>query len=285
MKQNNLTTYKLQPTPKELNNLKKYLIPKVDIYFFKKYPEYNNINKSDIITVEKFKATKYYNKLQYINFYETWHTLKEANYIWIDKKCIFKKLPKEEEIAVLKEQLEISPGNIIPIKINQTIYQQNNNFVITNESWKELSEEEKDKLIFKIIEEYEDNTTYPLNFEVDAKIKKIINTYLTKSDCNCLALTLYAKTKNKKYLHMWVNEETFYNNIKDRKEIKPKELKANDIVVFMKDNKIIHSSYYLGKNLFLNKSGQSPFNPITLKTLNDLKQEWQNTIVKIYRTI
>ena len=56
------------------------------------------------------------------------------------------------------------------------------------------------------------------------------------------------------------------------------------MLVFEKDGQLVHASYYLGeKNYFMNKSGQSPLNPITLKTLEDLLEEWKACSVSLYR--
>ena len=108
------------------------------------------------------------------------------------------------------------------------------------------------------------------------EFQNVVNCFLPKSGCNCLSFVLYCITKDKEYLNCWVSDETFLNKIKD--------YQAGDLILFFFFFLLVHASYCFNFTYFFNKNGQSAFNPITVKTFDELREEWQecNHIV-LYR--
>jgi hypothetical protein len=81
-----------------------------------------------------------------------------------------------------------------------------------------------------------------------------------------------------------MNEECFLKRLVDLKYEKINDnYQTGDIVVFENDGKIMHACYYFCNELFLNKSGQSKFNPIVLLPFKNILNDWSNCKYFIYR--
>ena len=264
----------LMPTNKEINNIIKYLIPNVDIYFFCDLPSYI---KDKIIPISVFKQTDYYSDIHYQTFYEYWIILKKIKYVWIDDENEFCSLDKKEQKDILKQQILLQRGTIIQnSKFKDLEYAIDNNYVLTNNTWNLLSKTMKKECIIWLINDQEDNTTSQISYSFSPEFAMIGNKYLTKSGCNCLSLVLYCITEDEKYLSTHIDDIKFLSKINDYKEITSLDFKPKDIVLFYQDSDLKHASFRLDDKYFLNKNGQSVFNPITLQTFEDLKEDWNS---------
>ena len=269
------------PTKKEMDQFLTSYIPEVDLYFFQTKPS----DLEPILTKQVFLSSAFYFDIRYNNFYEYWNVLKHTNYIYIDRENKVSKLPKSSFENILKEQIVVQRGSILDQGIfTQLPYSIQGQYVLTNTTWEVLSEEEKKQAILYLISDYDDTMSYPCPDHLPKEFQNIINTYQVIKPCNCLGVVLYGMTKKEIYLENWIQRSTFEAHLKEYEKIDEDQFQAGDVLVFEKDGQLVHASYYLGeKNYFMNKSGQLPLNPITLKTLEDLLEEWEACSVSLYR--
>lgn len=270
---------RMMPTEEQLLKLEKYFVPETDIYFFRDRP--NDIDS--VITLEQFKKTVYASDIMYETFYEYWNVLKNTNYVWIDEKNKFLTFDRKKQMRILQQQIDLKRGSIVmDTKLSKEKYAIANQYVITNVTWNSLAEQQKKDVIDWMIKDFDGDMTH--NIQLPVEFQNVVNCFLPKSGCNCLSFVLYCITKDKEYLNCWVSDETFLNKIKDYQAMSHLDYQAGDLILFFQNNRLVHASYCFNFTYFFNKNGQSAFNPITVKTFDELREEWQecNHIV-LYR--
>lgn len=186
-------------------------------------------------------------------------------------------------MRILQQQIDLKRGSIVmDTKLSKEKYAIANQYVITNVTWNSLTEQQKKDVIDWMIKDFDGDMTH--NIQLPVEFQNVVNCFLPKSGCNCLSFVLYCITKDKEYLNCWVSDETFLNKIKDYQAMSHLDYQAGDLILFFQNNRLVHASYCFNSTYFFNKNGQSAFNPITVKTFDELREEWQecNHIV-LYR--
>lgn len=273
----------VKPTNKNIKYWVKSLIPSKDVWFFKSKPTFKYVDILDIKTyLNKF------DKLEYNNAYCHW-LIKNAKYVIVDSSNWILKLTEEERNEVYRQQIELERGLII----ENCEHLLNNNFIktcifdnkiiLSNAIFKNLHYKLKKELAVTYAKEQDSWNCLNLTIS-NKKINKVANKFLNVEGTNCLAIVLYALTLNKKYLNCWVQQSEFENFINNFIDIQQKEVKFGDIAVFYDENNIIqHACFALSTNEFLNKSGQSKFNPISVLDIKTIKEDWKNLKVVFKR--
>jgi len=275
----------INPTNKNIKFWVKSLIPSKDVWFFKSKPKFKDVQVLDIKTyLNKF------NKLEYNNAYCHW-LVKQAKYVIVENSNWILTLEEKERNKVYAQQIELERGLIIENceqfvnnkVINVCVF--DNKIILSNAIFKKLNYKLKKELAVAYAKEQDswDCLNVVIN---NKKINKIANKFLNVEGTNCLAIVLYALTLNKKYLNCWVQQGEFEDIIKDFIEIKQSEVDFGDIAVFYDENNTIqHACFALSKNEFLNKSGQSKFNPILILNIKTIKEDWKGLTVKFKRNV
>ncbi len=123
------------------------------------------------------------------------------------------------------------------------------------------------------------------------KIKKTTISFI--KDCkhfcisdglNCLALVLYAITGDEKYLNKWVESFDFLKALKRKnyKEINEQNLMLNDVLTFWLNDELVHAAFVVSDTLVVNKNGQQKYNPITISSIETIKQNWNECKLRIF---
>jgi len=259
---------KIKPSKKLLKHWVETLIPPYDVFFFKELTIFDEINK-DLITIKEYIKT--FDDIRYINAYDHWDVKNNAKYVYIDyKNNLLSNLDVRDYIY--KQQIKCCRGLIL-----------DGDKVLTNWLFNSLKYKDKEILTIKYAKEIDDWIGYD-NGQMSKYIKNVANKFIKDDGCNCLAVSLYGATKDDNWLKDWTDENNFKSQLKKINYVKVNDdYNEDDIIVFKKDNQTIHACYCVDKELFLNKSGQSKFNPIVLLPFNDVKKDWNNCTIEIYR--
>ncbi len=246
------------------------LIPPYDVFFFKGYTNINEID-SNLISIDEY--INEFSDIKYINAYEHWNVKTIAKYVYVDYNNNLLSNNKYKDY-IYNQQIECCRGLIL-----------DNKTLLTNYLFNNLDYEQKEILVLKYAKEIDDWLGY-LNTNIAPYIKKVANKFVEEDVCNCLAVTLYGATNNDLWLKDWTDENSFVNQLKELNYTKTNDnYYQDDIVVFKKNERIVHACYCVDGNLFLNKSGQSRFNPIVLLPLDSIIKDWQDCCYEILRRV
>lgn len=271
------------PSKENIDYWIKTLLPSKDVWFFKQKPNFYNV---EIIDMANY--LREYDSLEYINSYFHWLVKKNAKYVIIDETNWILSLTDKERNFVYKEQIELERGLIIEntssLSNNKEIADAlcDNNIILSNSIFNSLDYALKEQLAIAYAKEQDNWTCYDIKIE-NTKLNAVKNSFINNEGTNCLAIVLYAITLDDKYLTSWVKQKEFNCLLADYNVIEKNKLEYGDVLIFYDDNNTIHHSCFaLGNNLFLNKSGQSKFNPVVVQSYENIVNDWQglNLIIK-----
>jgi hypothetical protein len=141
-----------------------------------------------------------------------------------------------------------------------------------------LDYKHKEKLTIEYAKDIDDWYGYTTN-DIPNYINQVANKFVAIDGCNCLSTTIYGASCDDDILLKWLDVKFFAKKLKELKYVKKstKDFKSTDIVVFIdKQQNVIHACYCVNKDLFLNKNGQSRFNPIALLPFEHIIKDWSD---------
>ncbi len=269
------------------NNIKYWintLVPQYDVFFFRLKPKFKNI---EIMTLSEYLFQ--YDNINYNNAYCHWLVKKQAKYVIVDKNNWFLQLNEEDQKKILLEQIHLERGLIIEdcngLSSGLEKFKTDNRLVITNYLLKSLKTKDQKELVYRYAKEQDDWLYEDIIFK-DSKLNKIANKFINNEGTNCLAIVLYCITKNKKYLSSWVDRKEFEENLLSYSNVCDDNLENGDIICFYdNDNNIQHACFNVAYGYCLNKSGQSKYNPIVTREIEDIKQDWEGLKIVVKRKL
>nr|WP_263314431.1 hypothetical protein [Mammaliicoccus sp. Marseille-Q6498] len=261
---------KIYPNTKTLQYWNTYYFNDFDLFFV------DNITFKDqpvlITSKQSFKGSNHFN-IQTNNLYEIWN-LKDYNYVIQAPTGWFESLNTSTQSYLLEEQC----------RLNNPLYL--NDQLITSYSWKHSDDSYKTTFFNTQIDLYEDNIIDPIQILLPTYLESIINTFSLHQGSNCLSTVLYIITKSEQILNQWIKQDTFINTINQfgyKKVTKSCSSCEGDIIAFSDNQSIIHATYQITGDLFLNKNGQTIFNPYKVITQSELNNNWGSYEKHIYR--
>lgn len=254
------------------------LIPPYDVFFF---CDKTNINEIDdgLITMDEY--LKKFSNIEYINAYEHWNVKIKAKYVYVDYDNSLL-LNDNNRNFIYQQQVECGRGLVLESEnrenenIKLGMYQ--NKLILTNYLFNRLDYKHKEKLTIEYAKDIDDWYGYTTN-DIPDYINQVANKFIAIDGCNCLSTTIYGASCDDDILLKWLDGKFFAKKLKELKYVKKstKDFKSTDIIVFIdKQQNIIHACYCVNKDLFLNKSGQSRFNPIVLLPFEHIIKDWSD---------
>ncbi|MBW0765502.1 hypothetical protein [Mammaliicoccus fleurettii] len=260
---------KIYPSNQTLEFWSQNYFTDFDLFFVNNIPFKNK--HASITSKDSFKESSSFD-IKTNNLYEFWN-LNDYNYVIQSTKGWFEQLECEIQEYIIKEQC----------RVNNPLFFKTN--LITLNSWYQLSKPFKVQFFNDRIEEYQDNVV-PLHLKVTLPdyLNSIVNTFPLHQGSNCLSTVLYAITEDLDILDQWIKEDSFLNTLNILGYTKSSEpSKKGDIIVYSNNKSIIHASYQVEDELFINKNGQTIFNPYKLITIADLEKNWGMYNKHVYR--
>ncbi|WPK13335.1 hypothetical protein R6U77_06575 [Lysinibacillus louembei] len=158
-----------------------------------------------------------------------------------------------------------------------------------HQMWERLDWVCKEQLLTTMVHEWWDNgECEEAPSELPLFLKPYTNKFCTQQGANCLATVVYAMSEGKQrwFIDEWIHQKTFVEKLKqyNYRPTNADNLQIGDVVVWHDDNGIIqHAAYFIGRNLFFNKHGQTIFNPWKLLSKEQLYKEWNHLKAIVYR--
>ncbi|MFJ8261454.1 hypothetical protein ACIQ4I_05770 [Rummeliibacillus sp. NPDC094406] len=271
-------------------------VPEKDLYFFSTEQLNKGFDFTDVLLmpINEFYNHSTYGQVEYVNAYEYWN-VKNANYVVIAQKEWIETISEEQRQFILKVQVQLERGLVIPISfVHQldnipTSFVINEHIVIQRTMWENLSQTCKEDILTTMIYEWWDKGEAVTSPEwLPEFLEPFANTFGHVQGANCLAAVVYALTKGKQpwFINEWIHQETFLGKLAHYhyKECLSDELQPEDLIVWVDENSIIqHAAYHLGEDLFFNKHGQTIFNPWKILSKEQLNKEWEHLKLVKYR--
>ena len=292
-------TIHIEPSREQIEKWIEEYVPNKDLYFLKEQDLHtfgNYLNHILVIPKDEFFQHESYNQIQIANSYEYWNISTEAKYIIVATSNWFKNLDINKQQQLSRIQVEMGRGLIIPLSSssNKFSFQEENvvedndikYLVLQYEMWSKLPFELKELLIKEYALQWDNWSCNEIPVNTPVHLKKYANTFPIDSGSNCLSSTLFAITEQEWIIYEWVHPQTFLQGLKNAQYYvaDTDELKVGDVVTWENSDGIVqHASYYIGDHLCFNKNGQTFFNPWKIVAWSELKKEWKDHNIKIYR--
>ncbi len=174
------------------------------------------------------------------------------------------------------------PGEWVPRLESEAI---DGRLVFDQRLWESMTDDEQRIVIQNQLILWDEPITLPVPEDAPTHIRNIANQFLHTEGVNCFALAVYGATQRESLLQRWVVTEDFLVELSDGGFVEQcsSDIIVGDILTFGTERGIIHAAYALGDDRFLNKNGQSMFNPVRIIDLATLHAEWPESDVKILR--
>ncbi|MFU1790589.1 hypothetical protein ACM3BL_04725 [Mammaliicoccus sciuri] len=260
---------KIYPTEQILKYWSENYYNNFDLFFVKDIPFEN---EDVVITLkDAFKKTSSFN-IDTNNLYEFWN-LSDYNYVIQASKGWFENLNRDSKTYILQEQE----------RVNNPLFLEGN--LITSQKWSQLTTNKQRQFFQNRVDRYCDNhVTQHSTLQLPNHLSSIVSTFPKHQGLNCLSTVLYAITSDKNILQQWIKEDAFLTSLKSLNyELVSEGSQNGDVIVYLKNNAVVHAAYQIDDGLFINKNGQTIFNPYKIVTKSELDNEWGNYQELYYR--
>ncbi|ASE35340.1 MULTISPECIES: hypothetical protein [Mammaliicoccus] len=260
---------KIYPTEQILKHWSENYYNNFDLFFVNDIP----FEIEDIVITHKdaFKTTSSFN-IDTNNLYEFWN-LGVYNYVIKASKGWFENLNEDSKTYILQEQE----------RVNNPLFIEGN--LITSQKWSQLTTNKQRQFFKNRIDRYYDNHVKHLStLQLPNHLSSIVSTFPKHQGSNCLSTVLYAITRDRNILQQWIKADAFLTNLKSLNyELFSEGNQNGDVIVYLKNNAVVHAAYQIDDGLFINKNGQTIFNPYKIATKSELDNEWGNYQEHYYR--
>lgn len=221
------------------------------------------------------------------NAFILWAISKETHQVVIEDGPWRASLTPAQLASARAQQMRLGrglcfPGEWVPRLQREAI---DGRLVLDQQLWQSMSDDEQRTVIRDQLIDWDEPITLPIPGDVPAHIRKIANQFLPDEGVNCFAIAIYGATQSDSLLQRWLVTEDFLVELSDGGfvEQRSSDIVAGDILTFGTERGIIHAAYALGADRFLNKNGQSMFNPVRIIDLATLHAEWPESELSIWR--
>lgn len=223
-----------------------------------------------ITSKEKFKESSLFN-IKTNNLYEIWN-LYEYKYVIQAYAGWFESLSNATQNTLIDEQQKINN----PLFIN--------NKLITSFKWKTMNPDTKKEFFNTKIHDYQDNKSDEIHIKLPEHIESLVDTFPLYQGSNCLSTVLYVITKSRNILNQWIKGDSFLHTLRQLGYVRTDNSSTvGDVVIYFSDQAVVHAAYQIENNFYLNKNGQTIFNPYKIISKQELEYNWGKYDKYIYR--
>lgn len=288
---------RIKPEKENLLSWIQTYVPEKDLFFLSPELIENAKTCIDVILlpIDELYDHNTYGQIEYVNGYEYWN-IKNATHAVVADKSWIETLPVEEQHKILSTQVKTERGLTVPTefiidRLNEfpANYIVNEHVVIQRQMWENLSQSLKEYLLTNMVYEWWDKgDCEDIPEWLPSFLKRFANTFGSIQGANCFAAVVFSISEGQQewFLYEWTQQKTFMRKLQQYNYIinHGTELQKEDVVIWKDDQGTIqHAAYYLGKELFFNKHGQTIFNPWKLISREELYKEWEDFIPEKYR--
>ncbi len=214
------------------------------------------------------------------------------------------RLPAKVQPLLAEAQINLKVPTLIKTSlvtddISEKLLHFDQHLWLSSKAWLSLSETQKQKAVLAWHSQNEIHTyqsfsldDLPTSVQNIAKrlgIDSVLNSFAKRSGPNCLATTsaLLSSHFDKDLANHWMLGTEFIEFLKNNhfSEIQFETPLAGDVLVFSREDKVVHAAYSLGHGYYFEKPGQDFYEPYRIDKLEDWKINHSNTSMCIWRKI
>ncbi|HEU0165961.1 MAG TPA: hypothetical protein VFQ54_13020, partial [Thermomicrobiales bacterium] len=277
------------PTPETLQLWADELIPG-DVWYWDDSPLELDVTGCQVMNREAYRSDPTYSDIRFMNAYCEWQMPAEATQVIVSDRTWVGKLSVADRQRVVRMQVSLKRGLVFSADWFGELPAQLQEFVVADQVvlgqavWASLPTAIQHRALMAEQRRWDDLDCYPVPDGAPAHVQAIANMFSPHEGTNCFAITAYGANADSHLLATWLTVSPIeivaplgYRQVPDVEPI------ADDVVIFEKEGKVIHAVWCAGHDRFLNKNGQSRFNPIRIVDWKMLDTDWPDTTWKIYR--
>lgn len=154
---------------------------------------------------------------------------------------------------------------------------------ITINYWEGLSAEEQRALIQK--DDEPPCAPYPERLAGYEHLKAYHGVFPSEHGANCFASVLYAISRNAFIIHEWVHQKTFMLFLQNAgyQRVDGKAFRADDVICFLDEGKLVHACYAVSETHCFNKNGQTFWEACSIVEIDSIRKNFEGLEQRILR--
>lgn len=285
-------TITIHPSRNTLSRWVDLLTTEQDIWYWDDQPVDFDLTGCEVLPRQVYLKHPVYSGIHYVNAYWHWRMPKTVSRLIVSEPGWIERLPVSDRESVVSKQVELDRGLIVPtshfdeIPASLEPYVVDEKIVVSRSVWKSLGHAEQFIALQREMRLWDDVECFPVPDHVADHIRAIANAYGDAHGSNCLGTTAYCITINARHRDTWMHQPEFIDVLASAgyDAIESTEPLAGDVLVFLDaEDEIVHAVYCLGDDRFLNKNGQSMFNPVQVVNQSMLESDWHTFEWVVYR--
>lgn len=230
-------------------------------------------------------------EIHYINAYCRWQRSPETQQILLAGRGWITRLHEDERSRVLAMQVDLDRGLVYPRSRFDSIpptlerYGVGDTLVLGGSIWSELPDDLRRQFVLRESLAWDDHACFRLPADAPDHLHGMANTFIDVHGANCLSTTAFCFTGEPQVIRRWMFQPEFAG-LFERSGYRPSlaaTAGSGDVVTFAQDGTIQHATFCVGPNRYLNKNGQTMFNPIKVVDQAMLDEAWADHDRVIYR--
>lgn len=286
-------THRIQPSDETLTHWAHTLLPDLDVWFWDGSDLVSNATRCLVMSREDYLRHPTFREIRYVNAYLHWRIPPEVTRVIVSGPAWITSIAPPDRQRILGKQVELQRGLVLPRAWFGDFPDALESFVIHEQvvlchaAWRSVPEKGRRTALLAEQRRWDDVDCFPIPTDMPAHIRAIANTFRRRDGANCLGVTAYCITSEDWMRHHWMFQPEFHDLITRHgyRPVAQEPPASGDVVAFEADGRIVHAAFCVGDDRFLNKNGQSRFNPVRVVDWASLAAGWQTATWVTYRQV
>lgn len=244
-----------------------------------------------ILPREELRSDPVAGAIEMVNAFQLWAISEDAKQIILDDGSWLDSLSLDDRDGVCRKQIALNRGRCVPADRFPEFESQmeeatfDDRVVLNFQRWTNTSDANRRAVVLAELPDWDEPDAYIVPEAAPAHVLEIANRFHQQDGINCLSTVSYALTEDDSLFCTWMDQPVFRKVLKNTGYAPTAEslIISGDVVAFHDEQDIVHAAYALTPDRFLNKNGQSSFNPVKVIDLETLRAEWVDYSKVIYR--
>ena len=281
----------IQPTEETLSHWIEHLVPELDVWY--RDDSALDLDLSGCMVMPRADYLKHpaFRDIRYVNAYLHWQMPSTVSRIIVSGPEWVTRLDNADRTTLLEHQVALKRGLVIPLSFLDNVpavmrpYVTGDSVVLCQALWHGLPVPIQRTIVLREQRRWDDLQCHPVPADLAAHIRAVANTFGHEDGANCLGTTAFCVTGEAWMRDHWMYQAPFLdiitrNGYRPAPDVAPE---PDDIVTFEVDGSVVHAAFCVGDDRFLNKNGQSRFNPIRIVDWATLSADWASATCVTWR--
>ena len=281
----------IRPDQGTLQQWAEKMVPARDVWYWDDSLADIDISGQKLLDRREYLDHPTYSGIEYVNAYCHWCIPAKVQMVLVSDPEWIRLLTVDDRKRVLAGQVELDRGLIFPRTHFDSVPEAllphgvGEKIVISRAAWMSLEKADQYTALKREALLWDDGDCLPVPNAVPEHIKLVANSYGDTHGANCLSTTAFCISGDEPIRLQWIFQPAFIE-ILDEHGFRPSDDKTpsdGDAVAFSSDTTVVHAAYCVADNRFVNKNGQSMFNPVRIVNRATLDADWSDRDVTVYR--